>query len=199
MTQKDEKETTRQTYDQHASVIADRFWGGDLSNSWEAFDAMIPRKARVLDLGCGSGRDLAVFTRMGHWVAGLDLSMGMLLEAARRAPGNYLQGDMTRLPFAPASFDGVWVSASLLHIPRKLVPGVLAGVNQVLKPDGVLYLSVKKGEGEEWELREGERFFSYFGVDEVGGLLMDAGYQIEWQWVEPTPKNDWINSLALKK
>ena len=199
MSSKDEKETTRQTYDEYAAGISDRFWDTDLSHIWEAFDAMLPRKARILDLGCGAGRDRAVFTEMGHWVVGVDLSMGMLLEAARRAPGIYLQGDMTCLPFKPASFDAVWMSASLLHIPRDLAPGVLAGVHQVLKPDGVLYLGVKEGEGELWEQREGERFFTFFGVDEIGGLLMGANFQIEWQWVEPTSKQDWINSLVLKK
>ncbi len=89
---------------------------------------MIPPDARILDLGCGAGRDAAVFTGLGHWVAGMDLSMGMLLEANRRAPGSYLQGDMTRLPFAPESFDAAWLNASLLHLPRELAPGVLAGV-----------------------------------------------------------------------
>lgn len=199
MDPEDEKEITRKTYDQHAAVIADRFWDGDLSNSWEAFDAMIPRGARILDLGCGSGRDVAVYTKMGHWVAGMDLSMGMLLEAIKRAPSSYLQGDMNHLPLKPASFDAAWMSASLLHLPREAAPGVLAGVNRVLKPEGVLYLSLKEGEGEFWEQREGERFFTYFGVEEIGGLLIEAGFQIEWQWVEPTKKHDWIDSLALKK
>lgn len=199
MSPNDEKELTRKTYDQHAAGISDRHWDADLSHIWEAFDAMIPRKARILDLGCGAGRDTAVFTGMGHWVAGVDLSLGMLLEANRRARGSYLQADMLHLPFAAGSFEAAWLNASLLHLPRDLAPVVLAGVHQVLKPEGVLYLSLKEGEGEFWEQREGERFFTLFGVDEVGGLLINAGYQIEWQWVEPTSKQSWINSLALKK
>ncbi|MBN2043799.1 MAG: class I SAM-dependent methyltransferase [Anaerolineales bacterium] len=199
MSQKDEQETTRQTYDRHAAGIAGRFWDTDLSHIWEAFCGMIPPMSRILDLGCGSGRDAAVFTALGHWVAGMDFSMGMLREAARRAPGNYLQGDMTCLPFAPASFDAAWLNASLLHLPRQLAPGVLAEVREVLKPGGVLYLSLKEGQGEFWEQREGQRFFTLFGVDEVGGLLVEAGFRIEWQWVEPAEKASWINTLALRK
>ena len=141
----------------------------------------------------------AVFTNLGHVVAGLDFSFGMLLEANRRAPGYYLQGDMTRLPFAAESFDAVWMSASLLHLPRDLAPGVLAGVREYSNRRGCCISVSKKGRVSSGSSARGNVSSPCLGVDEVGGLLLQAGYQIEWQWVEPTKKQDWINSLALRK
>lgn len=187
---------TRETYDQFASQIADRFWSVEMPEQWGAFSAMLHPGAKVLDLGCGAGRDTAHFAGRGFWTAGLDLSRGMLLEAMRRAPGMYVEGDMTRLPFVPDSFDAVWMSASMLHLPRDLAPAVLAGVGLILKPGGVVYLSLKMGSGEEWEIREGERLFTYYQMDEVSALLEAAGFGVTRQWIEPAKKVTWLNVLG---
>lgn len=187
---------TRETYDQFSAQIADRFWSVELAEQWEAFSAILPPGAKVLDLGCGAGRDTAHFTGRGFWTVGLDLSRGMLLEAMRRAPGMYLEGDMASLPFKPDTFDAVWMNASLLHLPRDLAPAVLSGVNQTLKPGGAVYLSLKMGRGEEWETREGERFFTYYQPDEVTALLGETGFEITRQWQEPAKKITWLNVLG---
>lgn len=187
---------TRQTYDTYAAQIAERFWKTDLSRSWDAFGARLPEGALVADLGCGPGRDTGHFTGRGFQVVGMDYSYGMLRQAAERAPAPYTQGDLRTLPFASGAFQGAWMSASLLHIPRGQVPGVLAEVRRVLKPEGVLYLGVKEGEGEVWERREGERFFTFFRVDEIHALLTSAGFTLLEKWLDHTPKVTWINLLA---
>ena len=190
--------TTRQTYDEHAEQIAERLWNADVAELCAAFCDLLPPNAAILDVGCGPGRDSAHFNSLGHWGVGMDLSIGMLLEAVQRTPGFYVQGDMTALPFTPSSFDAAWVSASLLHLPRDAAPGVLAGVHTILKPRGVLFISVKKGEGEIWEEREGLRFFTFYQDKEVTRLLEKAGFAIEKQWIDTTPKQDWIGALARK-
>jgi ubiquinone/menaquinone biosynthesis C-methylase UbiE len=187
---------TRETYDQFADQIADRFWSVELPEQWEAFSAILPPGAKVLDLGCGAGRDTAHFAGRGFWTVGLDLSRGMLLEAMTRAPGMYLEGNMSRLPFGLDTFDAVWMNASLLHLPRDLAPAVLSGVNQTLKPGGVVYLSLKIGRGEEWETREGERFFTYYQPDEVAALLNQTGFIVTRQWIEEAKKVTWMNVLG---
>ena len=189
---------TRQTYDQHACQIADRFWAVDLSYLWARFLEMLAPNAQILDLGCGAGRDASHFADRGFSVTGADLSMGMLLEAARRAPGAYLQADMTALPFPSACFDAVWANASLLHLPRELAPGVLTGVFTLLKPRGILYLSLKIGEGAIWEEREGRRFFVYYQTEEVFDLLANAGFTLKQQWTEPAKSFDWLNTISRK-
>jgi SAM-dependent methyltransferase len=102
------------------------------------------------------------------------------------------------LPFADAVLDAAWVNASLLHISRAQAPGVLAEVRRALKPGGVLYLSLKEGDGEVWEQREGMRFFSFFRVEETHEMLAEAGFTLLDEWIEPTKKVTWINILAKK-
>lgn len=187
---------TTETYDQHAAVIADRFWSVDLSHIWDRFCSKLSDRALVLDLGCGPGRDCAALLARGCRVVGIDLSAGMLREAARRAPGDYVQGDMRRLPFA-GRFDGLWANASLLHLPRAEAPAALSEMRRALRPDGVLYLSVKLGDGEEWEQREGRRFFTYFSRPETLLLVEQAGFLIRVDWVEAAKKHDWLNLLAI--
>jgi len=189
---------TQQTYDEFAAQIADRFWETELPRAWDAFCARLPQGAMVADLGCGAGRDTGQFTGRGYWTVGIDYSFGMLRQAVQRAPAPYAQGDFRHLPFAKASLDAAWVNASLLHIPRAQAPGVLAEVWRVLKPGGVLYLSLKEGKGETWEQREGMRFFTFFGLEEAHTLLAETGFALLAEWIEPTPKVSWINLLAQK-
>ncbi len=189
---------TQQTYDEYAAQIAERFWETELPRAWDAFCARLPEGAMVADLGCGAGRDTGQFTGRGYWTVGMDYSYGMLVQAAQRAPAPYTQGDLRQLPFADVSLDAAWVNASLLHIPRAQAPGVLAEVRRVLKPGGVLYLSLKEGKGEVWEQREGMRFFTFFGVEETRTLLKDAGFTLLEEWIEQTPRVTWINLLARK-
>jgi ubiquinone/menaquinone biosynthesis C-methylase UbiE len=187
---------TQETYDTYAALIADRFWETKLPLAWDAFCARLPKGAIVADLGCGAGRDTRQFTGRGFWTAGLDYSFGMLVQASQRAPAPYTQGDLRSLPFADAVLDAAWVNASLLHIPRAQAPGVLAEVRRALKPGGVLYLSLKEGEGEKWERREGDRFFTFFRVEEIHALLADAGFGLLEEWIDHTSKVTWINLLA---
>jgi len=86
---------------------------------------------------------------LGFRPVGLDLSIGLLHHARQRVGGNLVNGDMRGLPFARATFDGVWLAAALLHIPREQAPLVLNGVRRILGLGSILFLAVKQGEG--WE------------------------------------------------
>ncbi|MDP9379783.1 MAG: class I SAM-dependent methyltransferase [Chloroflexota bacterium] len=117
----------------------------------DEFLALLPPDPRVLDLGCGAGRDMAWLEARGARVTGVDLSTGMLEEARRRVRGELLQMDMRRLSFPDGHFHGVWCMASMLHLPKAEAPLALGEVHRVLVPGGALALSVQEGEGERWE------------------------------------------------
>jgi SAM-dependent methyltransferase len=199
MKKSEQEDVTRQTYDQHAAVIAERFWNIQLSRAWEIFLAALPPKARIIDVGCGAGRDVFHFIENGCTAFGLDFSAGMLLEAAKHGTGLFVQADMLALPLAGSSFDGAWLSASLLHLPRKDVPGVMGAVYDRLKPGGVIYIAVKEGQGERWERREGERFFSYFTSEEMEKIVQQADFSLRQTWQNPSKKQTWVNVLAEKR
>jgi ubiquinone/menaquinone biosynthesis C-methylase UbiE len=121
----------------------------------------------------------------------------MLKEAQQRAGGALVQADMRALPLRDASFGGVWMCASLLHIPRAGVSGVLAEARRVLASNGVLYLAVQRGTGEKWsENAGGKRFFTLFQPDELVTLLTQARFTVQEHWTEQGGV-EWIQMLAL--
>ncbi len=121
--------------------------------------------ARIIDIGCGAGRDMAWLEAQGAVVIGIDLSPGMLAQARSRVRGDLMRMDMRRLDFPTGHFQGAWCMASLLHLPKHEALGVLGEIRRVLVPGGVLHLSLQEGDGEGWETapyraeRPVERFF----------------------------------------
>lgn len=95
----------------------------------------------VLDLGCGSGRDLAAWgVTASDEVTGLDIDGSRLAIAKLRFPNRpYLQGAGEYLPFKDASFDRV---ISTVALPYMNIQKTLAEIHRVLVPGGGLSLSL---------------------------------------------------------
>jgi len=103
--------------------------------------AAIPPAARVLDVGCGTGRWLRRFAEFGYHATGVDATQGMLhLARSRQTASPLVAGEAVRLPFADASFDAVADVTVVQHIPAELQPQALAEMVRVLKPGGALLL-----------------------------------------------------------
>src|SRR5229473_2646280 len=86
----------------------------------DAFVALsgLERGARVIDLGCGSGAFTALLARAGYDCVGLDLSAKLLAVGRRKHPGiAFVEGDIERLPFPDARFDGALLSGVVHHFP----------------------------------------------------------------------------------
>ncbi|MEV6524786.1 class I SAM-dependent methyltransferase [Longispora sp. NPDC051575] len=157
----------------------------------------------VLDLGSGAGRDMVFWEARGARVVGLDLSAGMLAHAAGLVAGPLVRGDMLRLPFADASFTGVWSIASLLHLPYAVAPRAVAEIGRVLRPGGVLALSVQAGDGEAWEAgpypEAGERFFARYSLAGVRKLVSGAGLAVgDSRAIRHGDGRGWLQVLAVR-
>ena len=138
------------------------FWEGtrdhDVSQNIAALLQAIetPPPSAILDFGCGPGRDLATFTRLGHVATGLEGSP-RLAAMARTASGcQVLEQNFLTLDLPASRFDGVFANASLFHVPSEALPRVLNELHATLKPGGVLFSSNPRGQGQEgWS---GERY-----------------------------------------
>ena len=145
----------------------------DLTEGRRRFVDALPPGARVLDAGCGSGRDALAFRKLGFEVTAFD---GSAVLAAKASAHTGL--DVLHMTFAEVawkdSFEGIWANASLLHVPRVELPGVMARLRAALVPGGVWELSFKLGQGER---QTPGRLFTDLDepmvrqlVSEVGGL-----------------------------
>jgi SAM-dependent methyltransferase len=90
----------------------------------------------VLELGCGAGM-LALLKRKGVSLTGIDLSEAGVLAARRNGYDSAFRGELSRLPFAAASFDYVVSLDVLGHIESDEKDAVLAEIKRVLRPGGV--------------------------------------------------------------
>lgn len=130
---------------------------------------------RLLDLGCGSGRDSKFFKDLGFDVTAVDGSEEMC-KLAREYTGldvkclNFI--DLREIGY----YDGIWACASLLHVDRRFILDVLKKTRDALKQSGYMYASVKNGVGEE-VTREG-RYFSYYTKEDFEKLLNKAGLEV---------------------
>ncbi len=164
-------------YERSAEAFRDGTADHDVSQNRDALIAAIEGTPpfRVLDLGCGPGRDLAAFRALGHEPVGLD-ACASFVEMARAATGcEVLHQDFLALELPPARFDGVFANASLFHVPRSELPRVLADLRAALVPRGVLFASNPRGDDDEgWH---GSRYGVYYALETWRALVVAAGFE----------------------
>jgi SAM-dependent methyltransferase len=176
----------RARYNQFAREFAfkedDRAWVRPLI---QRFRDVVPEPGLVLDLGCAGGRETVELGEAGMRVVGLDLAREALrIAVAARPAHGYVEGSMTHLPFVDGSLDGVWASASMLHLPPDVVPSALAEVVRVLKPGGGLYATVQHGASKGWrpplpgQAVQAELYYAHYRPDEWRGIVEAAGFDV---------------------
>src|ERR687892_348481 len=138
-------------YRSMATPYRDGTWNHDVSQNIQALLAAIAGAPpyRILDLGCGPGRDLVTFRDLGHVVVGLDGCPEFVAMARAVSGCEVWQQDMLAMTLPPASFDGVFANAVLFHVPSLALPNVLVRLHAALNPGGVLLTSNPRGQDEE--------------------------------------------------
>lgn len=185
MDQKDVKKiTTLNSYDATASEYAKNVEQLHPKEDAQKFLQMLPRCAKIIDIGCGSGRDVKVFSDFGIDAVGIDFSSKMIEIARENAHnGLFYVMDMESISFPSATFDGAWANCSLLHISKKNIPTVLKKICEILKPNGIFYVSVKQDIVDELfspdaRYKGVEKYWSFYEKRELLDLLGDAGFKI---------------------
>ena len=157
-------------YDAEALAYAARWV--EPSDHLAAFLASLPTGARVLELGCGNGRDTAAMIAAGFDVDATDGSPALAAEAAARL-GQAVRVMRFDALDANRAYDGVWAEACLLHVPRAGLADVLARIWRSLRPGGV-HAATFKARGVEGRDRLG-RLFNQLTVREVVSAYDEAG------------------------
>lgn len=158
-------------YNTHAKDFYSGTVAADMSHLQDKFLKYIQVGGRILDAGCGSGRDSKVFRRRGYEVEAFDASVE-LCKLASKNIGQEVHCLCFENMTYKNEFDGIWASASLLHIGKNEMPKVLVKCYNALKQDGILYASFKYG---DTETVKAQRFFSNYTEQGLKDLFYDMG------------------------
>jgi SAM-dependent methyltransferase len=146
--------TVRDSYDRVADAYVDLGVGELGARPWlraalAAFAEEVRELGPVLDVGCGPGTVTAHLAGLGVQASGVDLSPRMVEHARRQYPGlRFGVASATELALPEASLGGALGWWSLFHLPRAVLPGVLAALAAALVPGGQLLLGTHVGDGE---------------------------------------------------
>ncbi|MBN2458541.1 class I SAM-dependent methyltransferase [Candidatus Woesearchaeota archaeon] len=172
----------------------------------KAQDRRTAKKAAIIDIGCGPGRDAKIFSGKGFDVTGIDISEEMLNRARTAAPSaRFSRMDFQKICLPDKSVDGAWFEAGIICIQKDDAKTVLANIYRILKSGGILYISAKEGttEGLEYDSRYNvNKFYAYYTEDELGALLERCGFEIvkakKIKIRSAYHKHRWINLFCRK-
>lgn len=163
-------------YNENAKKYFDKTINVDMRKQYEMFLKYIKDGGKILDFGCGSGRDSLYFHNLGYEVYPIDGSIEMckLAHQYTSLPVKCINfNELSDIDF----YDGIWACSTILHVPRKELLSVLIKLRDSLKQDGYMYTSFTDGYDKE-ENKEDGRYFNDLSKDKFISLSSDAGFEI---------------------
>jgi SAM-dependent methyltransferase len=161
---------TLQFYRRNAEAYAG--WAKAPSTRLKGFLALLPPGGSILELGCGAGNHSAEMLAAGFALRATDGSPEMA-EIATRRLGHPVEAMLFHQLEDRDTYDGVWASACLLHVPRDELAGILGRIHRALKPDGLFYASFKLGEGDGRDSLG--RYYNYASPEWLQATYAEAG------------------------
>ena len=162
-------------YNQNADAYFQNTVDADFDQLRRKFVSYLPDHARIIDIGCGSGRDVKAFCDMGYNAVGLDASEEMARVARERLGVDVITGDMADW-IAEEPYDGIWCCAALLHLHEDEAERFLSNLKTNLKSGGVVLISVK--EGIESGYDDKGRYMRNYTEIELGEKLESVGMEV---------------------
>ncbi len=149
----DKVKLTTKTYDEISQLYADEF--NNPSDKIDDFLKLVKAGGYVLDAGCGPGIDSDYIQSKGYDVVGVDISDKMINLAQKRNPKvHFEKTDIRRLNFKPETFDGIFASFSIIHIPKKDTRETIENLYKLLKHGGIVYFGIQEGKSQEIIINE---------------------------------------------
>lgn len=188
-------------YNENAATFVEGTKDVDFKQTQDRFIKKLNNNSKILDFGCGSGRDAKYFIEKGFVVDAIDGSKEICKIASE-----YLGIEVKQMLFqqlnAKEVYDGIWACSSILHLTYDELIDVLFKMMEALKSKGVIYTSFKYGDFEGF--RNG-RYFINFDEEKFNQLLNKInGLEIEELWIsgdvrEGRGDERWLNLILRKK
>lgn len=197
----DPEKITKQSYDSVSEKWADthktnRFW----QENFDKFFELLP-KGRLLEIGCGSGRDAQELIAQGYDYTGTDISAPQLEQARKNNPGSaFEQVSLYDLDFKEP-FDGFWAAAVLIHVPKDRMDEALKSIKRNMKAKAIGFLAMKEGEGERLEVKsdldDTQYLFAYWQRDEFRDVLARHGMTSLYEgYIPMSERTKWLTYIV---
>ena len=174
----------------------------DMTNTYKAFLKLVPKGGKILDLGCGSGRDSMNFMKLGYEVTAVDGSKELAKKASVLLGKEVIASTFEELELKE-KFHGIWACASLLHIKREDLKTVLNNLYNNLEDNGVFYMSFKYGEKEYVD--DKNRYFNCFTDESIISFINEntkyniLGLYITEDKLGRVNEVKWVNLICNRK
>ena len=188
-------------YNENAKKFIDGTVSVDFRSIQDTFLELLPENAKILDFGCGSGRDTKYFLEQGFQVTAIDGS-AELCKFASALTGIEVKQMFFQELSEIESYDGIWACSSILHLPYGELKDVFLKMVKAVKNGGVIYTSFKYGSFDGYR---NERYFT--DMDEARFAEFIKGFpeiDTEEFWVTGDVRpgrsaEKWLNLILRKR
>jgi SAM-dependent methyltransferase len=205
MNKDQQKQMTSKTLEYYAEN-PQGFWDGtknhDVSQNINALLGHIQKKGplKILDFGCGPGRDLKTFGDCGHDAYGLDGCEEFCHMAEKHSGRKVFHQDFIDLDLPQQFFDGIFANASLFHVPKTNLPHLLQALYRTLTSDGILFSSNPRGDREDLH---GARYANFMELEEYRMIVEREGFEYLNHYYRPQGQPQehcpWLACIFQKK
>jgi ubiquinone/menaquinone biosynthesis C-methylase UbiE len=178
------KNSTLNYYEKNSREITEKYENLDMKNLQQKLIEVFSKEDKLLELGCGSGRDAAFLTSNGYDVLVSDGSQSMLSEAIKLHPElNKKQCNIKlpgKIPFPKETFSGVYAIAVLMHFEIKDIELVLKEISRILMKNGKFFFSVyiKENNKVESMITPEGRFLTHMSKDHWITMCESSGFSL---------------------
>lgn len=187
-------------YNENAKKFIDGTVSVDFRSVQDTFLELLPENAKILDFGCGSGRDTKYFLEHGCRVVAMDGSLE-LCKAASEYTGITVKHMLFQELNEKERYDGIWACASILHVKSEELPEIIRKMSLATIANGIIYLSFKYG---DFEGERNGRYFTDMTEESMAELLVGfPELRVEKQWITGDVRDGrgderWLNMILRK-
>ncbi|MBT8763193.1 methyltransferase domain-containing protein [Desulfohalobiaceae bacterium Ax17] len=155
--------------------------------------------AQILDVGCGSGRDLLWLKKRGFQVRGLERSPGLASLAGSYSQCRVIEGDFKIYDFSKIKVDAIILIGALVHINHHDFKTIFERIALGCKSGGMIQITIKEGTG--YQIADDGRKFYLWQDETLRNFFKNSLYQILYFRREVSKLNNtdiWLNYILRK-